>query len=127
MAVVSSSPRRTLQRSLIAGTLLLSLTVRTFTNGAPAADAVPPQSEPGSFVQGSPGGAAQGGRDGETARTVALTRPFYLGKYPVTRGQFARFASETNYRTEAEGGTSGGFGWDGSKLVQRRDFTWKNP
>ncbi|MGI8604143.1 MAG: formylglycine-generating enzyme family protein [Verrucomicrobiales bacterium] len=82
--------------------------------------------QPGTFTRGSPPTDAGRSAD-ETPHEVTLTQPFYVGIWPVTVGQFGRFAVETRYRTEAEIGTSGGFGWDGAQIVQKREFTWRNP
>ena len=61
---------------------------------------------------------------------VRITKPFQLGKYEVTVGQFRRFADETRYKTEAETDGMGGWGYDSATGKCRgRDlkFNWRNP
>lgn len=83
---------------------------------------------PGTFTMGSP--ATEPGRfDNETAHEVRLTRGFEIATTPVTRGQFAAFIADTNYKTSAEreGWSCGAWNaktnaWD--KLV---NANWRNP
>jgi formylglycine-generating enzyme required for sulfatase activity len=68
---------------------------------------------PGTFTMGSP--ETEQGRDSnEAAHEVTITRPFYLGRYAVTRGQFRRFVMDAGYQTEAETDGLGGWGYDGA-------------
>jgi formylglycine-generating enzyme required for sulfatase activity len=54
--------------------------------------------EPGSFVMGS--SAAEQGRfnSGQPQQRVTFARAFWLGKYEVTRGEFAAFVEASGYR-----------------------------
>lgn len=80
------------------------------------------------------------------ARSVRITKPYWIGKYEVKRGQFARFVTETSYVTEAEKGpvgmgfdadksgldsTSGGYHWRRTGFNQSDDhpatnITWND-
>jgi formylglycine-generating enzyme required for sulfatase activity len=81
----------------------------------------------GTYGQGSAPGEVGRDKD-ELVRTVTISRSFWLGKIPVTCGQFARFVAETQYVTDAEKG-AGGHGFDAKTgtLVLRKEFTWRNP
>ncbi|MEI8375929.1 MAG: SUMF1/EgtB/PvdO family nonheme iron enzyme [Planctomycetota bacterium] len=39
---------------------------------------------------------------------VQITKPFYLGTYHVTRGQFRQFVTDTGYKTDVEKGENPG-------------------
>lgn len=61
---------------------------------------------------------------------VVISKPFWIGQYEVTVGQYKRFVQETGYRTEAERDGQGGWGYNaGSRKTEGRriQFNWKNP
>lgn len=83
----------------------------------------------GEFRMGSP--ALEAGRDktSETLHTVQISKPFYIGAYEVTRGQFAKFVQSENYLTEAEISRSGGYGFNETTLEEEGPnpaYNWKN-
>ena len=55
---------------------------------------------------------------------VRITKPFYLGRYEVTRGQFRQFVKETQFRTDAEQDRQGGRRLVDGKWVQDPRFIW---
>ncbi|MBX3233756.1 MAG: SUMF1/EgtB/PvdO family nonheme iron enzyme [Labilithrix sp.] len=80
----------------------------------------------GTFTQGSSPNDPYREPD-EVPRTVTISHTFWMGKYPITRAQFARFVAETRHQTDAEKGQSGGAGWDGVRLKQDKQYNWRNP
>jgi formylglycine-generating enzyme required for sulfatase activity len=66
----------------------------------------------GDLLMGSPDGEVGRKKNEGPQHKVRITSPFYMSIFPVTKGQFARFAKEAPYKTEAE---------------QARDkLTWQN-
>lgn len=59
---------------------------------------------------------------------VRITKAFYLGTQPVTRGEFSRFVEATGYKTDAEKDGKGSWGYDASagKFETKPQYTWRN-
>jgi formylglycine-generating enzyme required for sulfatase activity len=57
---------------------------------------------------------------------VEITRPFYLGVYPVAVGQFRAFVRAARYRTEAERG-GGAYRWTRAGWKLDPATNWQNP
>ena len=61
---------------------------------------------------------------------VRITKPFYLGKYEVTVGDFRRFVDDSGYKTQAETDGEGGWGYNpqtGQCEGRKPQFNWRNP
>jgi eukaryotic-like serine/threonine-protein kinase len=57
---------------------------------------------------------------------VKITKPFYLGTYEVTLGEFGKFVEATGYRTDAEKDGKGSDGKVNGKWTTRPEFNWRN-
>jgi len=59
---------------------------------------------------------------------VRITKPFYLGTYHVTRGQFQQFVKDSGYKTDAEKGNKPwAWGWDPEKGFDVNEkYSWRN-
>ena len=60
---------------------------------------------------------------------MRITKPFYLGVYEVTVGQFGKFVSDTGYKTDAERNKDfeGAFGFNAAtgKFEQNKGYSWR--
>ncbi len=68
-------------------------------------------------------------KDEHPQHRVRITKPFYLGTYHVTRGQFRQFVADTGYKTDAEKGEKpGACGWDPDKkeFGFNEKYSWRN-
>ena len=52
--------------------------------------------KPGTFLMGSPQGEVGQSDDEKPQHLVEITRPFYLGVYPVTQEEYVRVTGQTN-------------------------------
>jgi formylglycine-generating enzyme required for sulfatase activity len=68
-------------------------------------------------------------KDEHPQHRVRITKPFYLGTYHVTRGQFRQFVTDTGYKTDVEKGERpGAWGWNPDKKVFgfNAKYSWRN-
>ena len=75
----------------------------------------------GSFMMGSPADEPNRGDDEGPQHRVTISKPFAVGKYEVTRGQFAAFVDATGYDAGSRC-----YQWDGSKWREGSN-NWRNP
>ena len=83
----------------------------------------------GEFPMGSPDSDGHADYRERPQHRVRITKPFLLGVYEVTVGQFGAFVRSTNYETEAERDGEGGRGWnEATGMFEGRDpkYTWRN-
>jgi formylglycine-generating enzyme required for sulfatase activity len=82
----------------------------------------------GTFSMGSPESEKDRSPD-EVRHEVTISKPFYLGVYTITRGQFRQFVNDTGYKTEAEADGKGGFGWNAAMRDLKYDakYSWRDP
>ncbi len=85
--------------------------------------------KPGTFTMGSPKEEEGRRHDEGPQHEVEITKAFYMGAYPVTKGQFAAFVQDDGYQTDAEKDGKGGWGLNLATAAweQKPENTWRHP
>jgi formylglycine-generating enzyme required for sulfatase activity len=71
-------------------------------------------------------GSADMAFDNEKPQRTLDLPEYWIGRYPVTNAQFARFAQATGYKTTAER-EGRGRGWTGQKWNEIKGADWRHP
>lgn len=71
-------------------------------------------------------GSNDGDGNEKPVHKIAISQPYYLGKYEVTVAQFRAFADATKYVTVSEK-ESRGWGWKNGKWDWAAELTWRTP
>jgi formylglycine-generating enzyme len=79
----------------------------------------------GPFLYGSADSDEIASDDEKPQRTIDLPE-YWIGRYPVTNAQFARFIQAVGYKTTAES-KGDGWGWTGSEWDQIKGADWRHP
>jgi formylglycine-generating enzyme required for sulfatase activity len=86
-------------------------------DGGPEMVVVPAES----FMMGSPKTEPERFPDESPLRKVTIAQPFAVGRYAVTRRQFAAFVKATDHKAE------GAVKWTGSDITHDPKASWRNP
>ena len=76
----------------------------------------------GSFTMGSPPGEPERAAEREDEVRVAIARPFAIGAFAVTRGEFAAFVKATGHKPDQSC-----YFWTGTTWEERADRSWQSP
>jgi formylglycine-generating enzyme required for sulfatase activity len=83
--------------------------------------------EPGKFMMGSPEDEKDREDNEGPQHEVTLSKPFYMGVYAVTRGQFRAFVNATNHKTGPKFDDKWGSGVKNKEIQhEQREFNWQN-
>jgi Sulfatase-modifying factor enzyme 1 len=76
----------------------------------------------GSFTMGSPKDEPKRVNEHENRLRVSIAKSFAVGVFPVTRGEFAAFASATNHKPDG-----GCYVRSGNEWKEQPDRSWRSP